>query len=137
MWVLVHNSSYNCISTNHINLVWRGILCYNGPMNKTKLTLGWLLIVTGTLFLICGLVVMIFATIRMGSDGIMGGDIQDPSFWTALANALMQFVIDLINIEWTPTRAGVFLIVVGLVLDGGGAYALMSAENKTKKPRRR
>jgi hypothetical protein len=106
-------------------------------MNKTKLTLGWLLIVTGTLFLLCGLVVMIFATLRMGPDGIMGGEIQDPSFWTTLANALMHFVIDLINIEWTPTRAGVFLIVVGLVLDGGGAYALISAENKSKRRGRR
>jgi hypothetical protein len=102
-------------------------------MNKTKLTLGWLLIVTGTLFLLCGLVVMIFATLRVGPGGIMGGEIQDPSFWIALANALMEFVIDLIRIEWTPTRAGVFLIVVGLVLDGGGAYALISAENKSKR----
>lgn len=106
-------------------------------MNKTILTLGWLLIVTGTLFLLCGLVIMIFATLRMGSDGIMGGEIQDPSFWTTLANTLMQFVIDLINIEWTPTRAGVFLIVVGLVLDGGGAYALMSAQNKPGQRKRR
>ena len=102
-------------------------------MNKTKLTLGWLLIVTGTLFLLCGLVVMIFATLRMGPDGIMGGEIQEPSFWITLANALMLFVIDLINIEWTTTRAGVFLIVVGLVLDGGGAYALMSADNRSKR----
>jgi hypothetical protein len=106
-------------------------------MNKTKLTFGWLLIVTGTLFLICGLVVMIFATLSMGPDGIMGGDLSDPSFWPTLANALMEFVIDLINIDWTPTRAGVFLIVVGLVLDGGGAYALMSAENKSRRHRKR
>ena len=102
-------------------------------MNKTKLTLGWLLIVTGTLFLICGLVIMIFATLRVGSDGIMGGDISAPTFWPTLANALMEFVIDLIKIEWTPTRAGVFLIVVGLVLNGGGSYALMSAGKKAKK----
>ena len=38
---------------------------------------------------------MIFATLRLGSDGIMGGDIPDPSFWTTLPNALMQFVIEL------------------------------------------
>jgi hypothetical protein len=106
-------------------------------MNKTKLTLGWLLIVTGTLFLACGLVVMIFATLRMGPGGIMGGEIQDPSFWATLANALMRFIIDLINIEWTPTRAGVFLIIIGLVLDGAGAYALMSAENKPGQRKRR
>ena len=106
-------------------------------MNKTKLTLGWLLIVTGTLFLICGLVIMIFATLRVGSDGIMGGDLPDPSFWPTLANELMEFVINLINIEWTPTRAGVFLIVVGLVLNGGGSYALMSAENKSERRKKR
>lgn len=76
---------------------------------------------------------MIFATLRIGPDGIMGGEIPDPSFWTTLANALMEFIIDLINIEWTPARAGVFMIVVGLVLDGGGAYALMSTENKPKR----
>ncbi|MFN2235565.1 MAG: hypothetical protein ACK2U1_15165 [Anaerolineales bacterium] len=106
-------------------------------MNKTKLTLGWLLIVTGTLFLICGLVILIFATLHVGSDGIMGGDISDSSFWITLANALMQFVIDLINIEWTPTRAGVFLIVVGLVLNAGGSYALVSAENWSERRRKR
>lgn len=106
-------------------------------MNTTKLTLGWLLIVTGTLFLICGLVVMIFATIYIGSDGIMGGEIPDTSFWPALANALMEFIIELINIDWTPTRAGVFLIVVGLLLDGGGAYALISSEPKPKRRTKR
>ena len=106
-------------------------------MDKTKLTLGWLLIVTGTLFLICGLVILIFATLHADSDGIMGGDIPDSSFWVTLANALMQFVIDLINIEWTPTRAGVFLIVVGLVLNAGGSYALFSAENWSGRRRKR
>jgi hypothetical protein len=106
-------------------------------MDKTKLTLGWLLIVTGTLFLICGLVILIFATLRVGPDGIMGGDIPDSSFWITLANALMQFVIDLINIEWTPTRAGVFLIIVGLVLNGGGSYALISTQNKSERRRKR
>jgi len=67
----------------------------------------------------------------------MGGEIPDPSFWTSLANALMEFIIDLINIDWTPTRAGVFMIIVGLVLEGGGAYALMSTESKPKRRRRR
>jgi hypothetical protein len=116
-----------------IYLVWRGILCYNKIMNKTKLTLGWLLLVTGTLFLICGLVVMIFATMRVGPDGPMGGEIQDPSFWPSLANALMETIIELINIEWTPARAGVFLIVVGLILDGSGAYALITADKPVKR----
>ena len=106
-------------------------------MNKTKLILGWLLIVTGTLFLLCGLVVMIFATLRIGPDGIMGGEIPDPSFWPALANALMEFTIELINIDWTPTRAGVFLIVVGILLDGGGTYLLISSESKPKRRKTR
>ena len=99
---------------------------------KTKLTLGWLLIVIGTLFLICGLVVMVFATIRFGPDGPMGGEIPDPSFWPALANALMEFVIELLNVEWTPARAGAFLIVVGILLDGAGAYFLMSSDTRRR-----
>jgi len=104
---------------------------------KIKLTLGWLLIITGTVFLICGLVVMIFATIRFGPDGPMGGEIPDPSFWVALANEVMEFVIELLNVEWTPARAGVFLIVVGLLLDGGGAYALISSEPKSRRRKTR
>ena len=100
---------------------------------KIKLTLGWLFVVTGTLFLICGLVVMIFATIYFGRDGSMGGEIPNPSFWPALANALMVFIIDLLNVEWSPARAGVFLIVVGLILDGGGAYFLMTSESKSRR----
>ena len=104
---------------------------------KPKLTLGWLLVLTGTLFLICGLVVMIFATIRFGTDGSMGGEIPDLSFWPALANALMKFIIELLNVEWTPARTGVFLIVVGLVLDGGGAYLVMNSEPKSRRGRKR
>jgi hypothetical protein len=102
---------------------------------KLKLTLGWLFVLTGTLFLICGLIVMIFATFRFGTDGAMGGEIPDLSFWPQLANALMMFVIELLNVEWTPVRAGVFLIVVGLILDGSGAYFLMSGDTKSKRRR--
>ena len=104
---------------------------------KTKLTLGWLLMMTGTLFLICGLVVMIFATIRFGTSGSMGGEIPDPSFWVTLANEVMKFVIDLLNVEWTPAQAGVFLIIVGLFLDGGGVYVLISGESKPRRRRTR
>ena len=104
---------------------------------KTKLTLGWLLIVTGSIFLICGLVVMIFATIHIGGEGPMGGNIPEPSFWTTLADEVMEFIIDLLNVEWTPARAGVFLIVIGLFLDGGGAYILVSKESKPKRRKRR
>jgi len=63
----------------------------------------------------------------------MGGEIPDPSFWPALANVLMEFVIKLLNVEWSPARAGVFLIVVGLLLDGSGAYFLISSEPKTRR----
>lgn len=93
---------------------------------KSKLTLGWLLIIVGTLFLICGLVVMIFATIYMDSNGSLVGEIPDPSFWPALANALMKFVIELLNVQWTTARVGAFLILVGLILDGGGAFFIKS-----------
>jgi hypothetical protein len=94
---------------------------------KSKLTLGWLFIVVGTLFLICGLVVMIFATIQMDSNGSLVGEIPDLSFWPALANALMKFVIELLNVQWTTARVGAFLILVGLILDGGGAYFIKSS----------
>ena len=104
---------------------------------NTKLTLGWLLILTGTLFLICGLVVMIFATIRFGPDGPMVGEIPNPSFWATLANEVMKFVIELLNVEWTPARAGVFIIVVGLLLDGGGAYVLISNQPKRRRRKKR
>ena len=102
---------------------------------KTKLTIGWLFVVIGTLFLICGLVVMVFATLYYAPGGPMGGEIPDPSFWPALANALMEFIIELLNVEWTPARAGVFLIVVGLILDGSGVYLLMAGQPKRKRRR--
>ena len=63
----------------------------------------------------------------------MGGEIPNQSFWPVLANALMMFIIDLLNVEWSPARAGVFLIVVGLILDGGGAYFLMNSEPRSKR----
>jgi hypothetical protein len=122
---------------SHHNLVNSGIFCYNSTTMKTKLTLGWLLILTGTVFLICGLGVMIFATLRFGPAGPMGGEIPDPSLWATLANAVMRFVIELLNVQWTPARAGVFLIVVGLFLDGGGAYILISDQPKPKRRKTR
>ena len=80
---------------------------------------------------------MIFATIHIGGEGPMGGNIPEPSFWTTLADEVMEFIIDLLNVEWTPARAGVFLIVIGLFLDGGGAYILVSKESKPKRRKRR
>ena len=104
---------------------------------KTKLTLGWIFVFTGTLFLLSGLVVMIFSTLRPGMDGSMGGEIADPSFWVALANAVMAFIINLLEVDWTPIRAGVFLIVVGVIMDGSGAYLMISGEKKPKQSRKR
>jgi hypothetical protein len=99
---------------------------------KPKLTLAWIFVLTGTSFLISGLVVMIFATLRPGMDGPAGG-LPDPSFWVNLANMVMQFIIDLLEVDWTPIRVGVFLIIVGVIFDGGGAYLIMSSEAKPKR----
>ena len=82
-----------------------------------------------------GLVVMIFATLRPGMEGPSG--VPDPSFWVTLANAVMAFIIELLEVEWTPVRAGVFLIVVGVIFDGGGAYLIMSSEAKAKRRSKR
>lgn len=80
---------------------------------------------------------MIFASLRPGMDGSMGGEITDPTFWVTLANAVMEFVIDLLEVDWTPLRAGVFLIVVGVIMDGGGAYLMISSEQKLKSGRKK
>ena len=104
---------------------------------KTQRTLGWIFVFTGTLFLLSGLVVMIFATLRPGMDGSMGEVPVDPSFWVSLANAVMAFIINLLEVDWTPIRAGVFLIVVGVIMDGSGAYLMISGEKKPKRSRKR
>ena len=91
---------------------------------KTKLALGWILVVVGTVFLICGLVVILFAAFNPGESGSMGGEIT-PSFWTSLANALMEFTLELLNVDWTAMRAGIFLVIIGLIIDTGGIYLLL------------
>ena len=105
---------------------------------KTKLTLGWILVVTGTVFLICGLVVILFASFNSGESGSMGGEIT-PSFWTSLANALMEFTLELLNVDWTAMRAGVFLIIIGVAIDTGGVYLLLTGapNRRRRKPSRR
>jgi hypothetical protein len=104
---------------------------------KIKLTLGWIFVVTGTVFLISGLVVMIFATLNLGTNGPTGGVPVDPGFWATLANAVMEFIIDLLEVDWTPIRVGVFLIMIGVIFDGGGAYLMVSSEGKPKRKRSR
>ena len=99
---------------------------------NTKAKLGWILIATGTLFLLCGLFVTMFATLNSGKSGSLGAEIGDPSFWVMIANQVMAFTLELLNVDWNPFRMGVFLIVVGTVFDGAGAYSLI-----TDKPTRR
>jgi hypothetical protein len=98
---------------------------------KTKQALGWIFVLTGTLFLLCGLVVMIFATFRPGMQGPTGGGVT--SMWVELANSVMIFIISLLEVDWTPIRVGVFLIVIGVLLDGGGAYLMVTSEAKPKR----
>ena len=38
----------------------------------------------------------------------------------------MRGLIQLLQVDWTPTRMGVFLVIVGLLLEAAGAYALVS-----------
>lgn len=97
---------------------------------KTKQALGWIFVLTGTLFLLCGLVVMIFATLRPGMEGPAGGEAA--SIWIELANSVMIFIISLLEVDWTPIRVGVFLIVIGVLFDGGGAYFMVSSEAQSK-----
>ena len=91
---------------------------------KAKQTLGWIFVLTGLLFLLSGLIVMMFAT--LGPGGMLGpSDMPVPgSIWVSLANALMNFTIKLLMVEWTPIRVGVFLIIIGMLFDGSGAYLI-------------
>jgi hypothetical protein len=98
---------------------------------KTKQTLGWIFVITGTVFLLCGLVVMIFATLRPGMEGPTGGEAV--SIWVEFANSVMIFIISLLEVDWTPIRVGVFLIVIGVLFDGGGGYLMISSEAKSKR----
>lgn len=99
---------------------------------KTKQSLGWIFVITGSLFLLSGLVVMLFATLNPDFDG-SGGEIVDPSFWVSLANTVMAFIINLLAVDWTPARAGVFLIIIGMIMDGSGAYLMVSSDRKRKR----
>jgi hypothetical protein len=99
---------------------------------KTKQSLGWIFVITGSMFLLSGLVVMLFATLNPNFDG-SAGDVIDPSFWVSLANSVMAFIINLLEVDWTPVRVGVFLIIIGIIMDGSGAYLMVSREGKRKR----
>jgi len=93
---------------------------------KTKKTLGWILIALGALFLIGGLFVLIFVTVTISEDGATEVPALPSSVWEVIAQRVMDFTIQLLAVDWTPIRVGVFLIVIGLILEGGGTYALIS-----------
>lgn len=93
---------------------------------KTKMTLGWILVGLGALFLISGLFVLIFATVNVSGDITLDTPPISPSIWVSFADRVMDFTLKLLEVDWTPTRVGIFLIVIGLVLEGGGTYALIS-----------
>jgi len=96
-------------------------------MMKPKQLLGWILVALGILFLLTGLVVTVFATVpTSGDNSIQSNQDLPSSVWVELANSVMDFTLRLLAIEWTPTRVGIFLIIVGMVLEGVGAYSLMS-----------
>lgn len=94
-------------------------------MRRNRDRLGWLLAALGALFLLAGLVVLLFATIPLPPHGPLTPQVE-PSAWVSLANAIMHFVLALLQVQWTPPRVGVFLIFVGLLLEGGGAYLLLT-----------
>ena len=90
-------------------------------MAKSRVRAAWLLMLLGALFLVAGLVVLVFATApRHG--GPLGPTPSEPSGVVALADVIMRFVLALLQVEWTPPRVGVFLISVGLLLEAGGLF---------------
>ncbi len=93
---------------------------------KSRLVLAWILVGLGILFLISGLIVTTFATVSSGSN-LPQANAVPPSMWVEFANQIMDFTLELLAMEWTPTRVGIFFIVVGMVLEGIGVYSLLSA----------
>ncbi len=96
-----------------------------------RIRLGWILVVTGLLFLLCGLIVTIFATVPQMANSPMG-EVPAASVWVDLANGMMRFIVEMMAVDWTPSRVGVFFIIVGMILEGTGAYALISGTEPIK-----
>ncbi|MBC8333098.1 MAG: hypothetical protein H8E28_14045, partial [Anaerolineae bacterium] len=98
---------------------------------ETRKLLGWILVISGLLFLLSGLLVTVFAAVPMPINSNMpqGDDMAaSPSMWVDFANQVMDFTLELLALDWTPIRVGVFLIVVGMLLEGFGVYSLLSAK---------
>jgi hypothetical protein len=52
--------------------------------------------------------------------------------WVDLANGIMRFIVEMMAVDWTPSRVGIFFIIVGMILEGTGAYALISGTEPIK-----
>lgn len=96
---------------------------------KTRTSLGWILVALGALFLISGLVILVSITLSVHFVA-QADPFPEPSLWTEILN----YTLTLLNLEWNPIRIGVFLILVGLVLESGGVYVMLV---KPKSSRRR
>ncbi len=98
----------------------------SGKVNKNRQRLGWILVGTGLIFLFAGLVVATLATTPLAVRPPHGGSLlpqqANPSFWVELADKIAQFVLALLQVQWTPARVGVFLILVGLAIEAVGGY---------------
>ena len=86
------------------------------------------MVVSGLLFLLSGLLVSVFSALPTPISNMPQGDDMgvSPSMWVDFANRIMDFTLDLLAMDWTPVRVGIFLIVVGMLLEGFGTYALLT-----------
>ena len=97
---------------------------------KPKTKLGWILIVLGAIFLICGLYLLMNLALQDGISGSMDAELPgSTSIWTRM----MDYSLELLSVDWTPSRIGVFLILVGLALEAGGGYLLLSSTTRRRR----
>ncbi len=97
---------------------------------KMRFQVAWFLMGLGALFLLAGLVVLVFASMPRALQAPMAPNAPaapSPSFVVALADLITRFVLALLQVEWTPARIGVFLISVGLLLEAAGLYVFSTA----------
>lgn len=90
-----------------------------------KTILAWTLVGLGVLFLITGLVITVFATLPQTAS-LNSEEAVPAAMWVEFANQIMDFIVQMMAVDWTPTRVGIFLIIIGMILEGFGAYTLMS-----------
>ncbi len=92
-------------------------------MRKNRLRFAWLLAILGAVFLLAGLLVMVFATVPLAAAPLAPE--TQPSAWVTLADRVMDFTLSLLQVDWTPARVGVFLIIIGAVLEGSAGYLFL------------